>query len=113
VGDWRFLARLSHYDEWYDSFEFDVFGTIGFFDAETLLDLEVAYDFSEKSSLLFGINNVFDNKGQTINSFHAENNPGIAPGFNASRAAVGNVYSQYSPFGFSGSFWYLNYRYTY
>ena len=36
VGNFRVLARLSFYDEWYDSFENDVFGTDAVFDSEYL-----------------------------------------------------------------------------
>lgn len=42
MDSWGFLARVSDYDEWFDSFENDVFGTNAVFDAEMLLDVEVA-----------------------------------------------------------------------
>lgn len=105
IGDWRFLGRLSFYDEWYDSFENDVFGTTQNFDSEFLLDLEVGYDLNESSSFLLGINNVLNNKGQkatTVNNI----------GENSAVAGVGNTYSTYSPFGFSGTYYYLSYRFN-
>ena len=36
VGNFRVLARLSFYDDWYDSFEKEVFGTDAIFDSEYL-----------------------------------------------------------------------------
>jgi len=113
MGDWRVLARLSYFGEWYDSFELDVFDdpntpeleVDGIFDGEYLVDLEVAYDLNENSSFLFGINNLFNEKGQTTTSSNDL-------GFDTAVAGVGNVYSTFSPFGFSGTYYYLRYRYT-
>lgn len=105
MGNWRLLGRLSYYDEWYDSFEEDVFGTNAVFDGEYLFDIEIAYDINENSSLLLGGNNVFDEKGQTTTEV---NNLG----FDTS-TVLGNQYSQYTPFGISGDYWYLRYRYNY
>ncbi len=115
-GDWRFLGRLSFYDEWYDSFEEDVFGTDAVFDSEFILDLEVAYDFNDNTSLLLGVNNATNNKGQTTTSV---NNTGFVAGSpNAPcptdcSTVLGNQYSQYSPFGISGAFWYGRLSYSF
>lgn len=114
---WRVLARVSFYDEWFDHFECDVFSSncnmevtanpgAYTFDSEFVVDLEVEYDFSENSSLLLGANNVFDNKGQKAADMH-----GL--GFNTASAAVGNTYSTFAPMGFSGAFYYANYRYNF
>lgn len=105
MGDWRFLARVSFYDEWYDSFEQDVFGTDAVFDSEYLVDLEGAYRFNDNISLLIGANNVFDEKGQTTSSVNNQ-------GYDTS-TVLGNQYSQYSPFGISGSFYYARLRYDF
>ena len=105
VGNFRVLARLSFYDEWYDSFENDVFGTDAVFDSEYLIDLEVEYRIGDHSSILIGGNNVTDNSGQKATDV---NNLG----FN-SATILGNTYSQYSPFGISGAFWYARYRYNF
>jgi iron complex outermembrane receptor protein len=105
VGNFRVLARLSFYDEWYDSFENDVFGTDAVFDSEYLLDLEVEYMIGDHSSILIGGNNVLDNNGQKATDV---NNLG----FNTA-TILGNTYSQYSPFGISGAFWYARYRYNF
>ena len=95
IDSWRLLARVSYYDEWLDSFENDVFGTNAVFDAEMLLDLEVAYDINEHTSILVGGNNVFNNSGQKSTDV---NNIG-----SNSALLLGNTYSQYSPFGISGA----------
>jgi iron complex outermembrane receptor protein len=76
------------------------------FDSEFVVDLEVEYDFSENSSLLIGANNVFDNNGQKAADMH-----GL--GINTATAAVGNTYSTFAPMGFSGAFYYANYRYNF
>jgi iron complex outermembrane receptor protein len=103
IDSWRFLARVSYYDEWFDSFENDVFGSNAVFDAEMLLDLEVAYDINENASILVGGNNVFNNSGQKATDV---NNTG-----SNSALVLGNTYSQYSPFGISGAFWYGRFQY--
>ncbi len=105
MGDWRMLARVSFYDEWFDSFETDVFGTDGVFDSEYLLDLELGYDFNENINFLIGANNVTDNKGQTTEE---SNNLGFD-----TATILGNQYSQYTPFGISGSYYYARIRYNF
>tara|TARA_B110000046_G_scaffold186050_1_gene231930 strand:+ start:17810 stop:20461 length:2652 start_codon:yes stop_codon:yes gene_type:complete len=126
MDSWRFLARVSFYDEWFDQFECDVFAdtaenAAGFkncnadiqaddsvytFDSEFVVDLEVEYDINESSSILIGANNVLDNNGQTTSEMHGF-------GINTATAAVGNTYSTFSPMGFSGAFYYANYRYNF
>ena len=64
MGNFRILARLSFYDEWYDSFENDVFGTDAIFDSEYLIDLELEYRIGDHSSILIGGNNITDESGQ-------------------------------------------------
>ena len=105
VGNFRVLARLSFYDEWYDSFENDVFGTNAVFDSEYLIDLELEYRIGDHSSILIGGNNITDESGQKATDV---NNLG----FNTA-TILGNTYSQYSPFGISGAFWYARYRYSF
>lgn len=105
IQDVRFLTRLSYYGTWYDAFEYDVFGTNAIFDSEIIVDVELEYDLTEASSVLFGGNNIFDNSGQkatVVNNL----------GFN-SATVLGNTYSQYAPFGISGAFWYARYQYRF
>ena len=88
----RFLARASYYDDWFDSEDGQVY------DGEYLVDLEVGYDFDSGLGLVLGGQNVFDQ--------YPTENPGA-------RAGVGNLYSQFSPFGFNGAFWYARMKYTF
>ncbi len=87
---WRFLIRASYYDDWYDSEDGNTY------DGETLVDLEVAYAFTDQLSIIIGAQNAFDTT--------PDENPGA-------RSGVGNRYSQFSPFGFNGAFWYGRVRY--
>ena len=61
-----------------------------------LVDLEAGYRFSQRVTLAVGGTNVFNH--------YPDENPGA-------RAGVGNLYSQYTPFGFNGAFWYGRIRY--
>ena len=88
--NWRFLARVSYYDDWYDSEDGNTYS------GKSLVDLEAAYDVSDALTVVFGAQNALDET--------PDENPGAADG-------VGNRYSQFSPFGFNGSFWYLRLRY--
>ena len=90
VGNWRFLARVSYYDDWFDSEDGNDY------DGKSLVDLEAGYRFSESLSMVLGAQNAFDEV--------PDENPGAAAG-------VGNRYSQFSPFGFNGAFWYLRLTY--
>ena len=91
-GDFRFLGRISYYDDWFDSEDGNKYG------GEFLVDLEGAYHVTDALTLVLGAQNVFD---QT-----PEDNPGAAGG-------VGNKYSQFSPFGFNGGFWYARAKYEF
>jgi len=87
---WRFLIRASYYDDWYDSEDGNVY------DGKTLVDLEAAYSFTEALTVVLGAQNALDET--------PDENPGAASG-------VGNRYSQFSPFGFNGAYWYARVRY--
>ncbi len=105
VGPFRVLARVAFYDEWFDSFENDVFGTDAIFNSEYLIDLEAAYDLNDNINILIGANNITDEKGQTT---EAVNNLG----FDTS-TILGNKYSQYTPFGISGAYYYARFTYNF
>jgi iron complex outermembrane receptor protein len=90
-NDFRFLARLSFYDDWYDSEDTQ------FYDGKTILDVEAAYTWNEDFTFVIGAQNVLDEV--------PDENP------NAS-AGVGNRYSQFTPFGFNGGFWYVRLTYN-
>jgi iron complex outermembrane receptor protein len=90
MDDWRFLARLSYYDDWYDSEDGNSYS------GKSLVDVEAAYRMNDNLTFVLGATNVLDET--------PDENPGAADG-------VGNRYSQFSPFGFNGSFWYLRVKY--
>ena len=82
---WRVLARLSYYDGWYDSDDGRDYS------GKFVVDMEAAYKFTDKLTLVIGVQNILDETPDV--------NPDAAAG-------VGNKYSQYSPFGFNGGFMY-------
>lgn len=79
------LLRLAYYDRWFDSEDGEEHG------GEVLTDVEARIDVNDNLAFVVGGQNIFD---QT-----PEENPGA-------RSGVGNRYSQFSPFGFNGGFWY-------
>jgi len=93
MNDWRFMARYSYFDDWYDSedtLDYDGYGVV---------DAEVGYTFADAGlSVVVGANNLFDET--------PDENPNAAGG-------VGNRYSQWSPGGFNGQFAYLRVIYDF
>jgi len=87
----RFLGRLSYYDDWFDSED----GAS--YDGEYIVDLEVAYTLNENTTFVLGGQNAFD----------------TFPGENGGARDVGNRYSQYTPFGFNGAFYYARIKYNF
>jgi len=93
LGKLRLLGRVSTYSGWYDfddSFSYD--------GGHVLVDLEASYTWKKQITLVAGGQNVFNHY------------PGENPG---ARAGVGNLYSQYTPFGFNGAFWYGRIKYDF
>ena len=90
--EWRFLGRVSYYSGWFDSCDVRSYG------GEHTFDLEAAYTWNRKITFVIGGQNVFD--------AFPEENP-------AARSGVGNLYSQFSPFGFNGAFWYGRIKYDF
>jgi iron complex outermembrane receptor protein len=89
-NNWRFLGRVSFYDDWYDSEDTQ------FYEGDYILDLEAAYSWTESLTVVVGAMNALDTT--------PDENPNAAAG-------VGNQYSQYTPWGFNGGFWYLRLKY--
>ena len=81
-----FLGRISYYDDWYDSEDGE------FYSGKSILDLEAAYTWNDNTTIVLGMQNALDET--------PDDNPSAAAG-------EGNKYSQYSPFGFNGGFWYV------
>jgi iron complex outermembrane receptor protein len=89
-NNWRFLGRVSFYDDWYDNDD------VQFYNGDTILDVEVAYDFTDSLTVVVGGMNALDTT--------PDENPNAAAG-------VGNLYSSYTPWGFNGAFWYMRLKY--
>ena len=102
-NQWRFLARLNFYDEWFDNeATLDPPAPPAVFDSELLVDLEVEYSFNENMDITVGARNVFDNQGCKTDD---------CDGLPAS--VLGLPYSQFTPFGFNGAFWYGRLTYNF
>jgi iron complex outermembrane receptor protein len=86
INKLRMLGRVSTYSGWYD-FD-DSFSYPG---GHVLVDLEGSYKLGRGITLIAGAQNVLNH--------YPDENPNA-------RAGVGNLYSQYTPFGFNGAFWY-------
>jgi iron complex outermembrane recepter protein len=92
MGNWRFLARLSYYDEWTDSNN-NPANDLTFGD-EYLLDLEGAYTWNDRYSIIVGAQNVLDE----------------FPDKEPRALTLGYKYPEGSPMGFNGGFYYTRFR---
>jgi iron complex outermembrane receptor protein len=92
-GPLRLLGRVSYYDGWYDNEDGQEYDGGNY-----IFDAEVAYTFRDSLSVIVGAQNLFDE--------YPDENPNAAAG-------VGNKYSQYTPFGFNGGFWYGRLTYSF
>ena len=89
---WSGLARASYYGEWYDSEDDQTYS------GKVLFDLETGVSFDEAKSIIsIGGQNI-------LNTYPDEHE--------LARERTGNKYSQFSPFGFGGAFWYVKYSYS-
>jgi iron complex outermembrane receptor protein len=106
----RLLGRVSTYSGWFDGDDGDqiYYGDEayavddpsyqgGMFN-NVLVDLEAAYTFNKRVTLVVG--------GQNVFNYYPLENPGASAG-------VGNLYSQFTPFGFNGAFWYGRIKYEF
>jgi iron complex outermembrane receptor protein len=93
---WRFLARVNYYDEFWDA------EAGGVFDAEYTIDLEVGYQISDAMEVSFGGTNITDETGCDIDDCSGQ-----------AKDVTGLTSSQYSPFGFSGAYYYGRLRYNF
>lgn len=94
-GRWRALLRTNYYGEWTDAVN-NAIPTASAFDqtfpATWLFDFEVGYDLTDSVALSVGADNVFNSYPEKDARPGQQNN--------------GIVYPQFSPFGFSGGYWY-------
>lgn len=94
--NWNALGRASYYGSWFDFRDGETY------DGKVLLDLESTITFNdERSRITIG--------GQNILNTYPDENPHAAGG---PSGGPGNKYSQYSPFGFGGAFWYVKYGFS-
>ncbi|MEE8233292.1 MAG: TonB-dependent receptor, partial [Gammaproteobacteria bacterium] len=92
VGNWRLLARLSYYDDWTDPNN-DPTQDITFGD-EYVLDVEAAYTFNDRYTIVVGAQNVLDE--------FPDKEPRVL--------SLGYTYPEAAPFGFNGGFYYTRVR---
>jgi len=96
IENLRILGRASYYGEFYDG-ESD-----GIFYGAYTYDLEAAYSIGSSSTVTIGGSNIFGEQGCSLDDCSASTND-----------TLGQVYSQYSPFGFNGALWYAKYQFSF
>ena len=99
----QLLGRLSYYGGWYD---YDSgFGEVfipsggidqGFFDGRPSIDVEASIELRENTMLMVGAQNMLD----------------TYPQVSARATSVGEKYSEYTPWGFNGAYFYTRIAYT-
>jgi iron complex outermembrane receptor protein len=122
INNFRFLARARYYDDWVVA-DWSADPTpagpngIGYtltcsvpgqpvngdfpdncYDGEIIFDLEAAYTFADRYSLIVGMQNVADEQGPT----DIDNSDGTI--------GSGNKYTDSNPWGFEGGFYYVRLR---
>ncbi len=102
LGRASLLGRLSYYSGWYDYDSgrgevFDPSGGLaqGFFDGRPIVDVELGVDLARGATLSIGGQNVFDIYSQE----------------SVIANAVGERYSEYMPWGYSGAYYYARLGY--
>ena len=102
LGPASLLGRVSYYSGWYDydsghGETFDPAGGLaqGFFAGRPIVDLEVGFPLGEGATLAVGGRNLFDVYSQV----------------SAIAMSVGEQYSEYTPWGYSGAYYYLRIGY--
>ena len=102
LGRASLVGRLSYYSGWYDydsgyGTAFEPAGGLeqGFFDGRPIVDLELSVPLGRGASLAVGGQNVFDTYSQV----------------SVIANAVGEQYSEYMPWGYSGANYYVRLGY--
>jgi iron complex outermembrane receptor protein len=112
MGNLRLLGRASFYDSWInadggddddpaDPTNYTISCAINqdkCSDSEWIFDIEAAYTFAEKYSIIVGAQNVTDEFGP-VDIHNLDGTIGS-----------GNTYEQSTPFGQDGGFWYVRFR---
>ena len=84
AGDWDLLARLNYYGGWLDDDD-------AFFAGRPILDVEAGWPVTAATTLAFGARNALD----------------TYPDENPNAPATGERYSEYTPWGFGGAYYYV------
>ena len=116
LDNFRFLVRASFYDDWVNSQDwgdttdrgpdgtgYTIDCTIGrddCYDGDWIVDLEAAYTFADNFTVAVGADNVFDEAGR----FDPAN---LNPDGTLGTVFSGNAYSDTTPWGIDGGFWYV------
>ena len=90
VGRLNVLGRLSYYGGWFDGDD------PAFYDGKPILDLEFDLPLSASTTLVFGSHNL-------LNTY---------PGRSPIALRNGELYSEYTPWGFNGAYYYFGISYT-
>ena len=90
VGQLNLMGRLSYYGEWYERRDSHTYP------GEWTVDFEIDYKLGEGVSIAGGAQNALNNFTD------------ISP----SQYAIGSQFSQASPFGFNGAYWYTRLNYS-
>ncbi|MXY68174.1 MAG: TonB-dependent receptor [Acidobacteriia bacterium] len=90
VGRFNLMGRLSYYGEWYERRDNHTYP------GEWIVDFEIDYKLGKGVSIAGGAQNALNNFTE------------ISP----SQYAVGSQFSQASPFGFNGAYWYTRLNYS-
>ena len=90
-GKFRTLLRANYFGDWRST------GNGYNVDAATLIDAQVAYQFTDSLEVVLGVENLFDE--------YPDENPG--------QGGTGQLYPEDSPFGFNGGTWYLQGRFVF
>jgi len=114
INDFRFMVRARYYDDWISSgFSGDTtpggpngtgytlncaINSDACYSGETIFDLEGAYTFADKYTLIVGAQNAFDQDAPLLN----DNLDGTI--------GSGNTFTGTSPWGTEGGFWYVRFR---
>jgi iron complex outermembrane receptor protein len=114
IGDFRFLFRANMYDDWvdgnYNSDPTYVGGQTNYtidcdqdycYKGKWVFDMEAAYTFNERYTVVVGGQNIFDQGGAKDLA------NGAGPDFSDNS---GEKYSESTHWGINGGFWYLRFR---
>ena len=95
MDNFNVLGRINYYSSWWDAGHFS--GITQTYGDEWTVDVEASYAFENGLAVTVGGQNI-------LNEYSDENE--LAD-------ILGNKYSQFSPFGFGGAFWYTKVGYSF